>query len=88
MALNKINEFHDLPEGKRLCILSAGPSLSALDLTPLCRRPVMGLNCSATLFPDTHDPCTMDARIFTEFPDMLKKPTICLALRNASSASR
>lgn len=73
MALNKIGDFKNLHEGKRLFILSSGPSLAALDLTPLRRRLVMGLNRSAILYPDTNYHCTMDTRIFTEFPDMLKK---------------
>ena len=73
MAPPTIRDFQDLHEGKRLFILSSGPSLGGLDLTPLRRRLVMGLNRSAIVFPDTHYHCTMDARIFTEFPDMLKK---------------
>ena len=73
MALNKISDFKNLHEGKRLFILSSGPSLGTLDLTPLRRRLVMGLNRSAILYPDTHYHCTMDQRIFEEFPEMLKK---------------
>ena len=32
----------------------------------------MGLNRSALLYPDTHYHCTMDERIFVEFPEMLQ----------------
>lgn len=73
MSHPTISEFGNLHEGKKLFILASGPSLATLDLSPLRRRLVMGLNRSAILYPDTHYHCTMDQRIFTEFPEMLQK---------------
>ena len=73
MALDKVSDFKNLHDGKRLFILASGPSLATLDLAPLRRRLVMGLNRSAILYPDTHYHCTMDERIFVEFPEMLKQ---------------
>jgi len=77
MEPGKISDYRNLHEGKRLFILSSGPSLATLDLSPLRRRLVMGLNRSALLYPDSHYHCTMDERLFVEFPDMLKT-TRCL----------
>lgn len=68
-----ISSFNKLHDGKRLFILSSGPSLAGLDLSLLGRRIVMGLNRSALIYPGTHYHCTMDERIFKEYPEMLKK---------------
>ena len=63
-TMKKISDFKNVHEGKRLFILASGPSLATLDLTPLRRRMVMGLNRSALLYPDTHYHSTMDQRLF------------------------
>lgn len=75
--MNKIGEFKNLHVGKRLFILASGPSLSTLDLSPLERRLVMGLNRSFFAFPDTLYHCVMDHRLFDLYPDLLHH-TRCL----------
>ncbi len=60
-------EFRGLHQGKRLFILSSGPSLGELDLTRLRRRLVMGLNRSFLAYPEPHYHCVMDQRLFEEF---------------------
>ena len=67
-----IEYFHNLHQGKRLFILASGTSLISLDLAPLHRRLVMGLNRSAKIFPDTFYHCVMDQRLFDESPELLK----------------
>lgn len=71
--MNKIREFKNIHEGKRVFILASGPSLGTLDLSLLERRVVIGLNRSALIYPDTHYHCTMDQRLFDEHPDVLRK---------------
>ncbi len=71
--MDKIGDFKCLHDGKRVFILASGPSLGKLDLSPLNRRIAIGLNRSALIFPDTHYHCTMDQRLFDEFPDVLKQ---------------
>lgn len=71
--MNKITDFKNRHEGKRIFILASGPSLKDLDLSPLKRRMVMGLNRSFLIFPDTYYQCVMDYRLFDEFQDSLKK---------------
>lgn len=68
-----IRNFKELHSGKRVFILASGPSLAQLDLEPLQRRMVIGLNRSPLLFPHTHYHCTMDQRLFDEFPEILRK---------------
>lgn len=72
-----IQEFKNIHQGKRLFILASGPSLGDLDLSPLGRRIVMGLNRSVLVYPETQYHCTMDHRLFDEFTDLLRK-TRCL----------
>lgn len=71
--MKNIADFKNRHEGKRLFILASGPSLSDLDLFPLSRRMVMGLNRSFLIFPETYYHCTMDYRLFEEFETDLKK---------------
>lgn len=70
--MERADMFKGVHEGKRLFILASGPSLQTLDLSPLHRRLVMGLNRSALLFPETQYHCTMDQRLFDEHPEMLR----------------
>ena len=72
-----IGEFKNIHQGMRLFILASGPSLGDLDLSPLNRRIVMGLNRSVLMYPETQYHCTMDHRLFDEFADLLRK-TRCL----------
>ena len=55
-----VRDFRNLHEGKRVFLMASGPTLSHLDLTPLSRRLVIGMNRSSLLFPNTHYHCTMD----------------------------
>ncbi len=71
--MDKISDFKNVHEGKRLFILASGSSLETLDLTPLHRRLVMGLNRSFFLFPQTHYHCVMDGRLFDEYPKELRQ---------------
>lgn len=80
--MKTIENFKNLHEGKRLFILASGPSLSKLDLSPLKRRMVMGLNRSGLIFPDTYYHCTMDQRLFDEYHDLLKKTRYLFTLQN------
>lgn len=72
MNMKKIADFKNRHEGKRLFILASGPSMNNLDLSPLERRMVMGLNRSFLIFPDTYYHCAMDFRLFDEFQTYLK----------------
>jgi hypothetical protein len=72
-ALDSIAHFHGVHAEKRLFILASGPSLSEVDLAPLSRRLVMGLNRSFLVYPDTHYHCCMDQRLFDLFPELLQK---------------
>ena len=69
--MEKISDFRGLHKGKNLFILASGPSLKTLDLTPLRRRLVMGLNRSFLIFPGAYYHCVMDQRLFDEYPDQL-----------------
>ena len=75
-----IGDYRNLHRGKRLFILASGTSLNHLDLAPLSRRLVMGLNRSALLFPDTHYHCTMDQRLFDEHEPALRRTRCLFAL--------
>lgn len=66
-----VADFKDVHNGKRLFILASGPSLVEHDLSRLRRRLVMGLNRSVWVYPDSHYHCTMDQRLFDEFPEVL-----------------
>ncbi len=79
-TMNKIRDFKNVHEGKRLFILASGPSLATVDLAPLRRRIVMGLNRSAFVYPETHYHCTMDQRLFDECPDVLSKTRFLFTL--------
>jgi len=72
-AFSRIEDLRGVHAGKRLFILASGPSLGALDLAPLDRRLVMGLNRSFLLYPGTHYNCTMDQRLFDLYPEELGK---------------
>lgn len=80
--MDKITEFKGVHEGKRLFILASGPSINELDLSPLGRRLVMGLNRSVLVYPETHYHCTMDHRLFTEFGDLLRKTRVLFTLED------
>ena len=86
--MNKISDFKDIHRGKRLFILASGPSLESLDLTPLRRRIVMGLNRSFLAYPDTYYHCAMDGRLFDEYEDLLRKTRYLFILETAPSVSR
>lgn len=73
MAYDEIVDFKNLHAGKSAFILASGPSLATLDLSPLRRRIVIGLNRSSLLYPDTHYHCTMDERLFDQFEGILRK---------------
>lgn len=73
MAFETIADFQNIHEGKRLFVLASGPSLSDLDLSPLQRRIVMGLNRSFLAYPDTHYHCCMDKRLFELYPALFEK---------------
>ena len=73
MAYDTIGDFKNLHNGQKAFILASGPSLANLDLSPLRRRVVIGLNRSALIYPDTHYHCTMDSRLFEEFEEVLRK---------------
>ena len=75
-----IRNFKGLHQGKRLFILASGPSLATLDLAPLRRRIVMGLNRSVLLFPDTHYHCVMDQRLFDLYYDLFAKARYVITL--------
>ena len=72
-GLDSIEHFKGLHSEKRLFILASGPSLGELNLAPLARRMVMGLNRSFLIYPDTHYHCCMDQRLFDLFPDLFHK---------------
>lgn len=72
-----IADFRNVHAGKRLFVLASGPSLGDVDLSLLSRRLVMGLNRSAWIYPESRYHCTMDQRLFEEFPDVLRA-TRCL----------
>ncbi|MBI5426768.1 MAG: hypothetical protein HZA02_00645 [Nitrospinae bacterium] len=80
--MDKIEDFKNLHDGKRLFILASGPSLSFLDLGPLRRRIVMGLNRSSKIFPGTLYHCTMDLRLFEECPEALKTANYLFTLED------
>lgn len=73
MAYERIDDFRGAHHGRNVFILASGPSLGDLDLEPLRRRIVIGLNRSSLLFPQTHYHCTMDDRLFNEYDKVLRR---------------
>jgi len=73
MALSNITDFHNLHQDKNCFILSSGPSLKSLDLSPLKRRITIGLNRSFMIFPETQYHCVMDERLFELYTPELQK---------------
>ena len=71
--MEHLRDFKGVHQGKRLFVLASGPSLKTMDLSPLKRRLVMGLNRSFLAFPQTHYHCVMDHRLFYKHPDELKQ---------------
>jgi len=80
--VNRIADFQGLHRGKRLFILASGPSLGELDLAPLGRRLVMGLNRSFLSYPDSHYHCVFDLRLFEEFGDALRRARYLFTLED------
>lgn len=78
--MNRIADFKSLHQGKNLFVLASGPSLAELDLAPLRRRIVMGLNRSFLLYPETHYHCAMDERLFDAYPQELRAQRILFTL--------
>jgi hypothetical protein len=78
--VRRVRDFRNLHEGRRVFILASGPSLGQCDLGRLARRMVIGLNRSFLVYPDTHYHCTMDQRLFDEFPKQLGKTRCLLTL--------
>ncbi len=72
-CFNEITEFKDLHCGKNAFILASGPSLAELDLSPLSRRIVIGLNRSCLIWPQTHYHCVMDERLFQMYQRELEQ---------------
>ena len=68
-----VADFKNLHSDRRVFILASGPSLAQVDLGRLSRRLVIGLNRSFLVYPDTHYHCTMDQRLFDEYPTELER---------------
>jgi hypothetical protein len=71
-AVSAIADFKHVHDGKRVFVLASGPSLAQHDLSRLRRRLVIGLNRSVWAYPDSHYHCTMDQRLFDEYPEVLR----------------
>ena len=71
MPYDRIEDFKGLHDGQSVFVLASGPSLGELDLSPLKRRIVIGLNRSSLLYPDTHYHCVMDLQLFEKYSDLL-----------------
>lgn len=69
--MNRVRDFKGVHRDKRVFVLASGPSLAELDLTPLSRRIVIGLNRSFLAFGHAHYHCVMDQRLFDLYPDEL-----------------
>lgn len=78
--MKTIGEYKNIHEGKRVFVLASGPSLAQLDLQPLQRRLVIGLNRSVLVFPDTLYHCTMDQRLFAEYAEFLSRTRLLFTL--------
>lgn len=70
--MERVTEFKGLHRDKRAFVLASGPSLAELDLAPLARRIVIGLNRSFLAFGQSHYHCVMDQRLFDLYPEELK----------------
>ncbi|MBI4382816.1 MAG: hypothetical protein HY579_02140, partial [Nitrospinae bacterium] len=57
-------------------------SLNSLDLSPLRRRIVMGLNRSSKIFPATLYHCAMDLRLFEQCPEALRTANYLFTLED------
>jgi hypothetical protein len=68
-----VADFKGLHRDRRVFILASGPSLAKVDLGRLSRRIVIGLNRSFLVYPDAHYHCTMDQRLFDEYPVELRR---------------
>jgi hypothetical protein len=68
----EIADFKQLHTGKNIFIMASGTSLSLLDLSLLENRMVMGLNRSVLVYPSPYYHCTMDQRLFDEYPELLR----------------
>lgn len=73
MAYDRIEDFKRLHNRQSVFVLASGPSLGELDLSPLKRRIVIGLNRSNLLYPDTHYHCVMDLQLFEKYDDLLRR---------------
>lgn len=80
MKTGSIADMKELHAGKRLFVISSGPSLNDLDLTPLKSRIVMGLNRSFMIWPNSYYHCVFDHRLFDEYEDELKKTRFLITL--------
>jgi hypothetical protein len=69
--MENISTYKNIHDGKRLFIMASGPSLKLLDLEPLSRRMVMGLNRSVRIYPDAYYHCMFDDRLFDELSGYL-----------------
>ncbi len=82
MPTHAIEAFKNRHAGKRLFILASGPSLNALDLSPLQRRITMGLNRSVLTFPETYYHCVMDRRLFDLYGEELRRTRQLFTVEN------
>lgn len=78
--MKTIGEYKNTHKGKRVFVLASGPSLAQLDLQPLQRRLVIGLNRSVLVFSDTLYHCTMDQRLFDEYAEVLSQTGLLFTL--------
>lgn len=81
-SLQKIRDFKNLHQGKRLFILASGCSLNHCDLSKLKNKMVMGLNRSGLIYPETMYHCVMDKRLFEDYEKILLKTRILFTLEN------
>lgn len=80
--MNRVGEFKGLHRAKRAFVLASGPSLADLDLAPLERRIVIGLNRSFLAFEQTHYHCVMDQRLFDLYPQELQRSRYLFTVRD------
>lgn len=71
--MTRLADFKGLHRDKRVFVLASGPSLADVDLSPLSRRIVIGLNRSFLAFATPHYHCVMDQRLFDLYPDELRR---------------
>jgi hypothetical protein len=71
--MSQVEGFKELHDGKRVFILASSPSIDDLELEPLHCRNTIGLNRAFMIFLDAKYNCTMDQRLFDEYPDEAKK---------------